>query len=136
RATGRYVSVITDGGMRIGGDVCKAFASGADAVMLGSVMAQALEAPGWGYEWGMATPHAALPRGIRVKVGVRGPLSKILFGPTSVTDGTENLIGALKLGLGMCGAADIREMHDTQMVVAPSIKSEGKLFQIIQTHAM
>lgn len=132
KTTGRYVALITDGGMHTGGDICKAFASGADAVMLGSVFAQTHEAPGKGYEWGMATPHAALPRGIRIKVGTEAPMSQILFGPTSVTDGTQNLMGALKLSLGMCGAANIEEMHNAQMVIAPSIKTEGKLYQMQQ----
>ena len=92
--TGRYVSVITDGGMRTGGDICKAIASGADAVMLGTTFAQAEEAPGMGYNWGMASFHPALPRGTRINVGNKGPLEQILFGPTSVTDGTQNLAGA------------------------------------------
>lgn len=133
KTTGRYVAIITDGGMRIGGDLCKAFAVGADAVMLGSVFAQAQEAPGRGSHWGMATPHPALPRGTRIKVGIKGTLGQILFGPTSVTDGTQNLMGALRLGLGMCGASNIKEMHGVEMVVAPSIKTEGKFYQILQS---
>ena len=105
RRTGRYVPIITDGGMRTGGDVCKAFASGADAVMIGSPFAQAAEAPGRGHHWGMATPHAGLPRGTRIKVGVSGTLEQILFGPTSLTNGTQNLVGALRTCMGVCGAA-------------------------------
>ncbi len=132
KTTGRRVAIITDGGMHTGGDIAKAFASGADAVMLGSIFAQTQEAPGRGYEWGMATPHAALPRGIRIKVGTSAPMSQILFGPTSVTDGTQNLMEALKLSLGICGASDLQEMHDTQMVIAPSVKTEGKLYQFMQ----
>jgi len=127
--TGKYVAVITDGGIRTGGDLCKAFACGADAVMLGSILAQAEEAPGRGYHWGMATPHAALPRGTRVKVGTSGTLERILFGPATVTGGTQNFIGALRNSMGMCGALNIREMQQAEMVLAPSIKSEGKFWQ-------
>lgn len=130
RRTGRYVPLITDGGIRNGGDLCKAIASGADAVMLGSIFAQATEAPGQGFHWGMASPHAALPRGTRVKVGSKGTLRQILFGPSSVTDGTHNLIGALTTCLGVCGANTVKEMHQAQMVIAPSIKTEGKQLQL------
>ena len=129
RRTGRYVTMITDGGLRTGGDVCKSIVSGADAVMLGTPVAQAEEAPGHGYNWGMANAHPELPRGTRIKVGTRGTLQQILFGPTSVTDGTQNLIGALKVGMGMCGAYTIRDLHKAEMIVAPSIKTEGKFFQ-------
>ena len=132
RRTGRYVPIITDGGIRTGGDLCKTFACGADAVMLGTPLAQAEEAPGMGYNWGMANPHPALPRGTRVKVGVKGTLEKILFGPTSLTDGTQNLIGALKVCMGMVGASTIREMHRAELVIAPSIKTEGKYYQLGQ----
>ena len=130
RRTGRYVPIITDGGIRTGGDLCKTFACGADAVMLGTPLAQAEEAPGMGYNWGMANPHPALPRGTRVKVGVKGTLEKLLFGPTSLTDGTQNLIGALKVCMGMVGASTIREMHRAELVIAPSIKTEGKYYQL------
>ena len=132
KETGKYVAVITDGGMRIGSDVCKAFASGADAVMIGSVMAQAAEAPGKGYHWGMSHPHPSLPRGTRIKAGVRAPLERLLFGPTSATDGTENFVGALRTAMGVCGALTIKDMHKVKMVIAPSIKTEGKHFQAIQ----
>ncbi|MFQ5987696.1 MAG: GuaB3 family IMP dehydrogenase-related protein [Dehalococcoidia bacterium] len=132
RETGRYVAVITDGGIRTGGDLCKAFASGADAVMLGSIFAQAKEAPGRGSHWGMANPHPALPRGTRIKVGTYGTLEQILFGPTSATGGTENLIGALRTAMGMCGALTIKEMQRVEMVIAPAIKTEGKYFQTIK----
>lgn len=128
--TGRYVPIITDGGMRTGGDVCKAFAAGADAIMIGSPFAQTAEAPGRGHHWGMATPHASLPRGTRIRVGVNTTLQQLLFGPTSRTDGTENLMGALRTCMGVCGAADIGEMHAVDMVIAPSIKTEGKLWQL------
>jgi IMP dehydrogenase len=130
RESGRYVPIITDGGMRTGGDVCKAIASGSDAVMLGSPFAQTSEAPGRGYHWGMATPHGALPRGTRIRVGVNGTLDRVLFGPTSRTDGTQNLVGALRTCMGVCGAATISEMHDVEMVIAPAIKTEGKLWQL------
>lgn len=130
--SGKYVSVITDGGIRTGGDLCKAFASGADAIMVGSPLAQATEAPGRGYHWGMSHPHPTLPRGTRVRVGTTAPLEQILLGPTSVTDGTQNLVGALRTGMGVCSARNIKEMHNIKMVIAPSIKTEGKHFQAIQ----
>ena len=130
KQTGRYVSVVTDGGIRTGGDLCKALVAGADGVMLGTPLAQSQEAPGGGYNWGMANPHPELPRGTRIKVGTKGSLRDILFGPASVTDGSQNLIGALRVCLGMCGANNIRELHDAEMVIAPSIKTEGKIFQL------
>ncbi len=133
RETGRYVPIITDGGFRKGGDVCKALAAGADAVMLGSIFAQAKEAPGLGYHWGMAHPHPALPRGTRIKVGTSGTLEQILFGPTSVTDGSQNIIGAIRTAMGVCGATTIREMHQAEMVIAPSITTEGKSWQKAQS---
>jgi IMP dehydrogenase len=134
RESGRYVPIVTDGGFRKGGDVCKAVAAGADAVMLGSIFAQAREAPGLGYHWGMSHPHPALPRGTRIKVGTTGTLEQILFGPTSVTDGSQNLVGALRTAMGVCGAASIQEMHQAEMVIAPSIVTEGKSWQMAQGH--
>ncbi|MQF82992.1 GuaB3 family IMP dehydrogenase-related protein [SAR202 cluster bacterium AD-802-E10_MRT_200m] len=134
RKTGKYVAVITDGGIRTGGDVCKTFASGADAMMLGTPLAQAVEAPGRGSNWGMATPHPALPRGTRIKVGTKGHLEQIIYGPSTVTDGTMNLIGALQVGMGMAGARTIKEMQEAELVYAPDIKQEGKTFQINQAH--
>jgi len=133
RESGRYVVLITDGGIRNGGDLCKAFAAGADAVMLGSILAQAREAPGRGYHWGMSHPHPALPRGTRIRVGATGTLEQILFGPTSVTDGSQNLIGALRTAMGVCGVFNIKEMHDVEMIIAPAITTEGKSWQILQS---
>lgn len=130
RETGRYVTIITDGGMRTGGDICKALAAGADAVMLGSMFARTTEAPAKGYSWGMSTGHAQLPRGTRINVGVDTTLDRLLFGPTSKTDGTENLVGAIRTCLGICGAQTIAEFHEVELVVAPSIKTEGKRYQL------
>jgi IMP dehydrogenase len=132
RETGVYVPIITDGGIRTGGDVCKSIAAGADAVMIGSPFASTEEAPGRGYHWGMATPHAELPRGTRVRVGVKTTIERLLFGPTSKTDGTENLVGALRTSMGVCGCATVREFHDAEMVVAPAIKTEGKIYQMMR----
>lgn len=134
--TGRYVPVITDGGMRRGGDICKAFACGADAVMIGSALARAKEAPGRGYHWGMATPHYNLPRGTRVYVGTTGTLEEILFGPARVDDGSQNLIGALQTAMGSLGVRNIKEMHKVEIIIAPSIQTEGKLFQRVQKVGM
>jgi len=130
KQTGKYITVITDGGIRTGGDLCKAIAAGADGVMLGTPFAQAQEAPGAGFNWGMANPHPNLPRGTRINVRTTGTLNEILYGPTSVTDGTRNLIGALKVAMGMCGAFNIKELHKAEMIIAPSIKTEGKAFQL------
>ncbi|MDD5509963.1 MAG: GuaB3 family IMP dehydrogenase-related protein [Dehalococcoidales bacterium] len=132
RESGRYVPIITDGGFRKGGDLCKALAAGADAVMLGSILAQAKEAPGRGYHWGMSHPHPALPRGTRIKVGTTGSVEQILFGPTSVTDGSQNLVGAIRTAMGVCGALNMQEMHQAEMVVAPAITTEGKSWQLSQ----
>jgi IMP dehydrogenase len=132
KKTGRYVPIITDGGMSKGGDVCKALACGSDAVMVGSAFAKAEEAPGRGHHWGMATPHANLPRGTRIHVGVTGTLKQILFGPATVDDGSQNLVGAIMTCMGNVGASTIKEFQETEIIIAPSIKSEGKLFQTVQ----
>jgi IMP dehydrogenase len=129
RRSGERVAIITDGGMRLGGDIAKAFASGADAVMIGSIFAAAKEAAGSGNHWGMATPDANLPRGTRIRTGTKGTLEEILFGPAHVDDGSMNLVGALKSSMGVCGARDIRDFQRTEMVIAPSIKTEGKVQQ-------
>jgi len=136
KRTGKYIPMITDGGMRIGGEICKAFASGADAVMVGSAFARAVEAPGRGFHWGMATSHANLPRGTRVKVGTSGSLEEILFGPAKVDDGSQNLMGALTTSMGCLGAPTLKEMHDVEIIIAPSIQTEGKIFQAAQRVGM
>lgn len=132
----RYVPIITDGGMTSGGDICKAFACGADAVMVGSAFARAKEAPGRGYHWGMATPHANLPRGTRIKVGVTGTLEEILFGPARLDDGSQNLMGALSTCMGNVGVRNIKELQKTEIIIAPSIQTEGKIFQQVQRVGM
>jgi len=136
KRTGRYVPIITDGGMSKGGDICKAFACGADAVMIGSAFARAKEAPGRGYHWGMATPHANLPRGTRIRMGIAGNLKQILFGPAELDDGSQNLVGAIQTCMGNVGARTIRDFQQTEIIIAPSIKSEGKLFQMVQNVGM
>jgi len=136
KKTGKYVSIITDGGMATGGDVCKAIAAGADAVMLGNAFARAKEAPGMGYHWGMAMPHPSLPRGTRIHVGTTGSLEEILYGPASLDDGTQNLVGALATSMGNLGARSIREMQLVKMIIAPSIKTEGKVYQAAQRVGM
>jgi IMP dehydrogenase len=136
KRTGKYVSVITDGGMNRGGDICRAFACGADAVMIGSSFARAKEAPGRGYHWGMATSHVNLPRGTRIYVGTTGSLKEILFGPAKVDDGSQNLMGALKTSMGSLGASCLKQMHDVEIIIAPSIQTEGKIFQVSQRVGM
>ncbi|MBI5144003.1 MAG: GuaB3 family IMP dehydrogenase-related protein [Candidatus Omnitrophica bacterium] len=132
----KYIPIITDGGMSTGGDICKAFACGADAVMVGSAFARANEAPGRGYHWGMATPHANLPRGTRIKVGVTGTLEEILYGPAKVDDGSQNLMGALQTSMGNLGAKNLSQMHKAEIIIAPSIQTEGKVFQAAQRVGM
>ena len=128
--TGKYVPIITDGGIQKSGDLCKAIVAGADAVMLGTLFAGTEEAPARGASWGMATPHAELPRGSRITVGVSSTLERVLFGPTHRNDGTENLIGALRTAMGMCGAQTLREFQEAELMIAPAIKTEGKAYQL------
>jgi len=127
--TGRYVPVVADGGMRRGGELAKAIAAGADVLMLGSPLARAEEAPGRGTNWGMAAPSPTLPRGTRIKVGITGSLEQILLGPARVTDGSENLVGALRQAMAALGARTIRDMQRVEMVYAPSTQTEGKSWQ-------
>ncbi|MBW4637784.1 MAG: GuaB3 family IMP dehydrogenase-related protein [Gloeocapsa sp. UFS-A4-WI-NPMV-4B04] len=130
--TGNYVPVIADGGLITGGDICKCIACGADGVMIGSPFARAEEAPGRGYHWGMATPSPVLPRGTRIRVGTTGTCEQIIRGPALLDDGTHNLLGALKTSMGTLGAKDIKEMQQVEVVIAPSLLTEGKVYQKAQ----
>ncbi|PZV18385.1 MAG: GuaB3 family IMP dehydrogenase-related protein [Leptolyngbya sp.] len=136
RDTGNYVPIIADGGLITGGDICKCIACGADGVMIGSPFARAKEAPGRGYHWGMATPSPILPRGTRIKVGSTGTLEQILRGPAQLDDGTHNLLGALRTSMGTLGAKNIQEMQQVEVVIAPSLLTEGKVYQKAQQLGM
>ena len=130
--SGRYVPIVADGGIVTGGDICKCIACGADAVMIGSPIARAEEAPGRGFHWGMATPSPVLPRGTRINVGSTGSIERILRGPALLDDGTHNLLGALKTSMGTLGAKTLRDMQNVEVVVAPSLLTEGKVYQKAQ----
>ncbi|WP_421658430.1 GuaB3 family IMP dehydrogenase-related protein [Leptothermofonsia sp. ETS-13] len=134
--TGNYVPIIADGGLITGGDICKCIACGADGVMIGSPFARAQEAPGRGYHWGMATPSPVLPRGTRIRVGTTGTLKQILRGPAQLDDGTHNLLGALQTSMGTLGAKNIKEMQQVEVVIAPSLLTEGKVYQKAQQLGM
>ena len=134
--TGNYVPIIADGGLITGGDICKCIACGADGVMIGSPFARAAEAPGKGYHWGMATPSPVLPRGTRIRVSTTGTCEQILRGPAGLDDGTHNLLGALKTSMGTLGAKDIKEMQQVEVVIAPSLLTEGKVYQKAQQLGM
>ncbi|MEL6472186.1 MAG: GuaB3 family IMP dehydrogenase-related protein [Cyanobacteria bacterium J06623_4] len=136
KSSGRYVPIIADGGLVTGGDICKCIASGADGVMIGSPFARAQEAPGRGFHWGMATPSPVLPRGTRIQVGTTGTVQQILRGPAQLDDGTHNLLGALQTSMGTLGAKDIREMQQVEVVIAPSLLTEGKVYQKAQQLGM
>ncbi|MEB3313440.1 MAG: GuaB3 family IMP dehydrogenase-related protein [Cyanobacteriota bacterium] len=134
--TGRYVAIIADGGLVTGGDICKCIACGADGVMIGSPFARASEAPGRGYHWGMATPSPVLPRGTRIRVGTTGSLEQILRGPAQLDDGTHNFLGALQTSMGTLGAKNLKEMQRVEVVIAPSLLTEGKVYQKAQQLGM
>ena len=136
RETGKYIPIIADGGLITGGDICKCIACGADGVMIGSPFARAVEAPGRGYHWGMATPSPVLPRGTRIRVGTTGTLEQILRGPAGLDDGTHNLLGALKTSMGTLGAKNMKEMQQVEVVIAPSLLTEGKVYQKAQQLGM
>ena len=136
KESGKYVPIIADGGIITGGDICKCIACGADSVMIGSPIARSEEAPGKGFHWGMATPSPVLPRGTRIQVGTTGTLKSIICGPAILDDGTHNLLGAIKTSMGTLGAMNIKEMQNVEVVIAPSLLTEGKVYQKAQQLGM
>ena len=136
KESGKYVPIIADGGIITGGDICKCIACGADSVMIGSPIARSEEAPGKGFHWGMATPSPVLPRGTRIQVGTTGTLKSIICGPAILDDGTHNLLGAIKTSMGTLGATNIKEMQNVEIVIAPSLLTEGKVYQKAQQLGM
>lgn len=136
RETGKYVPIVADGGLVTGGDICKCIACGADGVMIGSPFARAVEAPGRGFHWGMATPSPVLPRGTRIRVGSTGTLEQILRGPAVLDDGTHNFLGAIKTSMGTLGAKDLKQMQQVEVAIAPSLLTEGKVYQKAQQLGM
>lgn len=136
KRSSKYIPVIADGGMAVGGDICKAIACGADAVMIGSPFARTTEAPGKGFHWGMATPSPVLPRGTRIQVGTECTTKELLHGPARYDDGSQNLVGALKTSMATLGARSIKEMQEVEVIIAPGILSEGKVYQRAQKLGM
>ena len=136
KQSGKYIPIIADGGIVTGGDICKCIACGADAVMIGSPIARASSAPGRGFHWGMATPSQVLPRGTRIEVGSTGSLERILKGPALLDDGTHNLLGAIRTSMSTLGAKTIKDMQEVEIVIAPSLLTEGKVYQKAQQLGM
>jgi len=136
KESGRYIPIIGDGGIVTGGDICKCLACGADAVMIGSPIAKSSNAPGKGFHWGMATPSPVLPRGTRIEVGSTGSLERIIKGPALLDDGTHNLLGAIRTSMSTLGAKNIKEMQEVEIVIAPSLLTEGKFYQKAQQLGM
>ncbi len=134
--SGRYIPIIGDGGIITGGDICKCLACGADAVMIGSPIAKSSTAPGKGFHWGMATPSQILPRGTRIEVGSTGSLERIIRGPALLDDGTHNLLGAIRTSMSTLGAKNVKEMQNVEIVIAPSLLTEGKVYQKAQRLGM
>mgnify|MGYP001369539416 CR=1 FL=1 len=136
KVNGKYIPIIGDGGIVTGGDICKCIACGADAVMIGSPIARASTAPGRGFHWGMATPSQVLPRGTRIEVGSTGSLTRIMKGPALIDDGTHNLLGAIRTSMSTLGAKNIKEMQNVEIVIAPALLTEGKVYQKAQQLGM